>query len=75
MELSRDQQEFFNSFMDNLNLKYPPRYITGVRKYKSTIHLDYTIEEHIENLEEELLDALAYLHAIRLIRSKENESR
>lgn len=72
--MNNDQQSFLDDFMDNFNIKYPPRYIEGVRKYKSTIHKDYTIDEHIENLEQELFDALAYLHAIRLIR-KEDEQR
>jgi len=65
--MTDSQQEFLDSFMDNFNLKYPPRYIEGVRKYKSHIVDDYTVEEHIENLEQELFDALAYLHAIRIL--------
>ena len=65
--MDKSQSEFLDSFMDNLNLKYPPRYLAGVRKYKSHIVEDYTIDEHINNLEEELFDALAYLHAIRLL--------
>lgn len=68
--MNNDQQEFLDSFMDNLNLKYPARYVTGVRKYKSTIHKDYTIEEHIENIEEELLDGLAYVHAAKYLVSE-----
>ena len=67
-----ESAEFLESFLDNFNAKYPPRMIAGVQKYKNVIHKDYTIEEHIENLEQELFDALAYLHAIRLMRS-ENE--
>lgn len=66
-----DQTKFLNDFMDNFNMKYPPRYMAGVRKYKSHIVDDYSIEEHIENLEQELFDALAYLHAIRLLRRLE----
>jgi hypothetical protein len=73
--VNNDQQQFIDSFMDNFNLKYPPRYIEGVRKYKSTIHKDYTIDEHIENLEQELFDGLAYLHAIRLMREEERNER
>jgi len=69
--MNSEQQAFLDSFMDNFNLKYPPRYIEGVKKYKSTIHKDYTIDEHIENLEQELFDGLAYLHAIRLMREEE----
>ena len=69
--MNNNQQQFLDDFMDNFNMKYPPRYITGVMKYKNTIHKDYTIEEHIENLEEELFDALAYLHAIRLMRREQ----
>jgi hypothetical protein len=71
--MNSEQQQFLDDFMDNFNLKYPPRYIEGVKKYKSTIHKDYTIDEHINNLEEELFDALAYLMAIRLMR-REHES-
>jgi hypothetical protein len=70
--MSDEQQQFLDEFMDNFNMKYPPRYKVGVMKYKSTIHKDYTVEEHINNLEEELFDALAYLHAIRVIRREEN---
>lgn len=76
MEMNKDQQEFFDSFMDNFNLKYPPRYLAGVRKYKSTIHKDYSIEEHLENTEQELFDGLAYIHANKYLVSElraENE--
>jgi hypothetical protein len=73
--VNSEQQAFLDSFMDNFNLKYPPRYSEGVRKYKSTIHKDYTIDEHIENLEQELFDGLAYLHAIRLMREEERNER
>lgn len=69
--MNDEQTAFLNDFMDNFNMKYPPRYLAGVRKYKNTIHKDYTIDEHIENLEQELFDALAYLHAIRMIRQDE----
>ncbi len=71
-DIDDESAEFLESFLDNFNTKYPPRMIAGVRKYKSVIHKDYTVEEHIENLEQELFDALAYLHAIRLMRSEEN---
>lgn len=71
-DIDDESAEFLDSFMDNFNLKYPPRMIAGVHKYKSVIHKDYTIEEHIENLEEELFDALAYLHAIRLMRREQD---
>ena len=67
-DIDDESAEFLDSFVDNFNMKYPPRMIAGVRKYKSVIHKDYTIDEHIENLEQELFDALAYLHAIRLMR-------
>lgn len=67
MAMTNDQQQFLDDFQDNFNLKYPARYIAGVRKYKSTIHKDYTVEEHLNNIEEELMDGLAYLHAVRLI--------
>lgn len=70
-DIDDDSAEFLDSFMDNFNLKYPPRMIAGVHKYKSVIHKDYTVDEHIENLEQELFDALAYLHAIRLLRRLE----
>jgi hypothetical protein len=66
--MNSEQQQFLDDFMNNFNMKYIPRYKAGVMKYKSTIHKDYTIDEHIENLEQELFDALAYLHAIRLMR-------
>lgn len=64
---NEEQQEFLDSFMQNFIEKYPPRYLQGVVKYGSTIHKDYTLREHIDNIEEELFDALAYLHAIRLM--------
>lgn len=69
--MDKSQSEFLDSFMDNFNMKYPPRYLAGVRKYKNHIVDDYTIDEHIENLEQELFDALAYLHAIRMMRQNE----
>lgn len=69
--MNKDQQYFLDSFMENFNAKYPKRYIEGVKKYQSVIHEDYTIEEHIDNLEEELFDGLAYLHAIRIMRELE----
>ena len=72
--MNDQQKDFLDSFMDNFNLKYPPRYIAGVNKYKSIIHKNYTLEEHIENLEQELFDGLAYLHAIRLIRIEEQNN-
>jgi len=66
-DIDDDSAEFLESFMDNFNLKYPPRMVAGVKKYKTVIHKDYSIEEHIENLEQELFDALAYLHALRIL--------
>lgn len=67
-----ETNDFLDSFMKNLNDKYPPRYLEGVKKYKNHIVKDYTVEKHIDNIEQELFDALAYLHALRLIREQEN---
>lgn len=66
-DLSDEQRRFLDSFTDNFLIKYPTRYIVGVKKYKSTIHKDYTIEEHIDNAEEEMFDGLAYIHAMRYL--------
>ncbi len=66
-----DQQTYFlNRLMDRYNIEYPVRYKVGVEKYKSTIHVDYTIPEHIKNLREELYDAMAYLEAIDILFEK-----
>jgi hypothetical protein len=65
--VNNEQQAFLDDFMANFNMKYPPRYKAGVVKYNSHIVDDYTTEQHIENLEQELFDALAYLHAIRIL--------
>ncbi len=65
--ITDEQAEFLDKFMDNFNIKYPVRYLQGVAKYKSTIHKDYTIEEHLENAEQELLDGLAYIYATKLL--------
>lgn len=70
------QKQFLDDFMDNFNTKYPIRYKAGVKKYNSVIHQDYTIEEHLENTEQELFDGLAYVHALKYLVEalrKENE--
>jgi len=69
-----ESAEFLESFMDNFNMKYPPRMIAGVNKYKSVIHKNYTVEEHLENTEQELFDGLAYVHALKyLVRDLRSE--
>lgn len=73
--MTEEQEKFLNRLMDRFNVEYPPRYITGVNKYKSTIHKDYTVQEHIRNLREELMDAFAYLEAIEMILENEDEPR
>lgn len=62
--MTRAQQYLLDKIMNRFNLEYPKRYITGTKKYGTTIHKDYTIKEHINNLREELMDAFAYLEAI-----------
>lgn len=67
MAITEEHTYFLNRLMDRYNIEYPARYKVGVEKYKSTIHIDYTIPEHIKNLREELYDALAYLEAIDIL--------
>jgi hypothetical protein len=66
-ETNKYQAEFLEKFMANFNAKYPERYAKGIEKYKTVIHLDYTIDQHLENAEEEMLDGLAYIFAIKLM--------
>ena len=60
MEMNDAQLDFLNHYLDYIQTHYPPRYMRGVKKYKTTISEDYSAEELIDNNLEELLDAFAY---------------
>ena len=63
--MNKEQQDFLEEFMINFATKYPKRDMEGVKKYDSVIHKDYTVKQHLENVEEELFDGLAYVYAIK----------
>lgn len=69
--MSEEQKWFLDRLMQRF-MEYPNRYQIGVNKYKSTIHKDYTVKQHINNLREELFDAFAYLEAIECILEQED---
>jgi len=76
-DIGDEQARFLEEYLDFIQIHYPPRYLAGVRKYKTTLTEDYTAEELVDNAVEEIMDNLAYTlaakHQIAKLRARISE--
>ena len=59
-------EEINDSIVDSIISKFKQRSETGIKKYGTTLDRnDLTVEQWLNHLEEELMDAILYCHKLK----------
>lgn len=68
--MNADQQKHFTSILERFLKDFTAKYTKGTREHKTVLNKDYSLEQIVEMMGEEILDHISYYYTLKELLEK-----